>query len=91
MRSRKGSTGSGEIHFEGDSLEVLSAFPSGVKQALGFSLRQLQIGREPTCQTLSMSFIGTGVYKLKEADERTWYRAIYLSKVDNVIYVLHCF
>lgn len=38
-----------------------------------------------------MSSIGPGVYELKEADERTWYRAIYLSKVGNVIYVLHCF
>ena len=38
-----------------------------------------------------MSSIGAGVYELKEADERTWYRAIYLSKVGNVIHVLHCF
>jgi len=38
-----------------------------------------------------MSSIGAGVYELKEADERTWYRAIYLSKVGNIIYVLHCF
>ena len=28
-----------------------------------------------------MSSIGPGVYELKEADERTWYRAIYLAKV----------
>lgn len=82
---------SAEIHFEGDSLEVLSAFPSAVKQALGFALRQLQLGRDPTCQTRSMRSIGPGVYELKEADERTWYRAVYLSKVGNVIYVLHCF
>jgi phage-related protein len=58
---------------------------------LGFSLRQLQIGREPTSQTRSMSSIGAGIYELKEADERAWYRAIYLSKVGNTIYVLHCF
>jgi phage-related protein len=38
-----------------------------------------------------MSSIGRGVYELKEADERAWYRAIYLSKVGNTIYVLHCF
>jgi phage-related protein len=82
---------SAEVHFEGDSLEVLSAFPSEVKQSLGFALRQLQLGQEPTCQTRSMSSIGRGVFELKEADERTWYRAIYLSKVENVIYVLHCF
>jgi phage-related protein len=73
-----------EVQFEGDSLEVLSAFPSAVKQALGFALRQLQIGREPTCQTRRMSSIGPGVYELKEADEQTWYRAIYLAKVENV-------
>jgi phage-related protein len=82
---------SAEVHFEGDSLEVLSAFPPAVKQTLGFALRQLQIGREPTCETRSMRSIGPGVYELKESDERTWYRAIYLSRVGNVIYVLHCF
>ena len=91
MRSKDNFQQAAEVHFEGDSLEVLSAFPAGVKSALGFSLRQLQIGLLPTCQTRSMSSIGAGVYELKEADERTWYRAIYLSKVDNIIYVLHCF
>lgn len=80
-----------ELHFEGDSLEVLSGFPDEVKRALGFSLRQLQIGREATSRTRSMSSIGPGAYELKEADERAWYRAIYLSKVGNAIYVLHCF
>ena len=80
-----------ELHFEGDSLEVLSGFPDEIKRSLGFSLGQLQIGREPTSQTRNMSSIGSGVYELKEADERAWYRAIYLSKIENMIYVLHCF
>ena len=91
MALREESPETAELHFEGDSLEVLSSFPDDVKRALGFSLRQLQIGREPTSQTRSMSSIGSGVYELKEADERAWYRAIYLSKVGNTIYVLHCF
>jgi phage-related protein len=91
MAPREESPSAAELHFEGDSLEVLSCFPDEVKRALGFSLRQLQIGRAPTSQTRSMSSIGSGVYELKEADERAWYRAIYLSKVDNTIYVLHCF
>jgi phage-related protein len=80
-----------ELHFEGDSLEALSAFPAAVRRNLGFSLRELQLGKPAACQTRSMSSIGPGVYELKEADERTWYRAIYLSKVGNVIHVLHCF
>ena len=41
--------------------------------------------------TRRMESTGAGVYELKEADERTWYRVIYLSKIDDVIYVLHCF
>jgi phage-related protein len=91
MSSRGEAPSAAELHFEGDSLEVLSSFPDQVKRVLGFSLRQLQIGREPTSQTRSMSSIGSGVFELKEADERAWYRAIYLSKVGNTIYVLHCF
>jgi phage-related protein len=91
MASKNETPVSVELNFEGDSLEVLSAFPAAVRQALGFSLWQLQIGLPAACQTRSMSSIGAGVYELKEADERTWYRAIYLSKVGNAIHVLHCF
>lgn len=91
MVSDKETQRPAEVHFEGDSLEVLSAFPSPVKHLLGFALRQLQLGREPTCQTRRMASIGPGVYELKEADERTGYRAIYLAKRENVIHVLHRF
>ena len=91
MPSRENNPRTAEVHFEGDSLEVLSTFPSAVRQAIGFALRELQIGRLPTCPTRSMSSIGAGVYELKHADERRWYRAIYLSKIANVIHVLHCF
>ena len=91
MTSQEQSRHAAELHFEGDALEVLSSFPDQVKRELGFSLRQLQIGREPTSETRSMSSIGAGVYELKESDERTWYRVIYLSKIGNTIYVLHCF
>jgi phage-related protein len=91
MVLRRESRQGAELHFEGDALESLSAFPAAVRQSLGFALRQLQIGETPACDTRSMSSIGAGVYELKEADERSWYRAIYLAKVGNVIHVLHCF
>jgi len=38
-----------------------------------------------------MSSIGPKVYELKDGDEKAWYRLIYLSEINNVIYVLHCF
>ena len=91
MKFRVREDSAAEIHFEGDSLEVLSTFPDEVKRALGFSLRQLQIGREPTSPRRAMQSVGAGVFELKEADERAWYRAVYLSKIGNTIYVLHCF
>jgi len=46
---------------------------------------------QPSIDRRRMESIGSGVYELKEADERTWYRVIYLSKIGEVIYVLHCF
>lgn len=38
-----------------------------------------------------MPSIGKGVFELKDGDERAWYRVIYLSVIDGVLYVLHCF
>ena len=38
-----------------------------------------------------MSSIATGVFELRDQDEQAWYRVVYLSRVHNVIHVLHCF
>jgi len=38
-----------------------------------------------------MPSVGSGVFELKDGDERTWYRVMYLTRVKGVIYVLHCF
>ena len=38
-----------------------------------------------------MESVGPGVWELKEQDEKTWYRVLYLTKIDGVIHVLHCF
>jgi phage-related protein len=80
-----------EIHWEGDSKEVLSGFPADVKLTLGYSLRRLQSGELPACETRSLPSIRKGVWELKESDERAWYRVIYLSRIGQTIYVLHCF
>ncbi|MBS1804889.1 MAG: type II toxin-antitoxin system RelE/ParE family toxin [Acidobacteria bacterium] len=79
------------IAWEGNSKEILSSFPDDVKATLGFSLRQIQNGRQPVCSHRSMASIGQGVWELKESDERTWYRVMYLARISNVVHVLHCF
>jgi phage-related protein len=78
------------VAWEGDSREVLSAFPEGVKQNLGFDLWQLQQGERPS-DYRPLASIGPGVFELRDQDERAWYRVVYLSRIENVIYVLHCF
>src|SRR5260370_13930246 len=79
------------IHWEGDSKKAISGFPDPIRADLGFALWQLQQGDMPTSAMRRMESIGPGVWELKEQDEKTWYRLIYLSRIDDVIYVLHCF
>jgi phage-related protein len=78
------------IAWEGNSKEVISSFPDSAKYNLGFDLRLLQQGQQPT-DFRPMSSVGPGVFELRDQDERAWYRVIYLSRVHDVIHVLHCF
>src|SRR5271155_3800212 len=79
------------LDFRGDNKEILSSFPLSVKATFGFNLRRLQNGESAVCVIRSMPSVGSGVFELKEQDERTWYRVMYLAKVMDEIYVLHCF
>jgi phage-related protein len=79
------------IDFRGDSLEVLSSFPISVKATFGYNLRRLQNGEDLLCKWRPMPSLGSGVVELKEQDARTWYRLMYLTQVEGVLYVLHCF
>jgi phage-related protein len=80
-----------DLDFRGDSKEVLSAFPHDVKATFGFNLRRLQNGERLSCEFRPMPSVGPGVFELKDQDERTRYRLLYLTRVLDVIYVLHCF
>jgi phage-related protein len=79
-----------QIAWEGDSREVLKGFPEGVRQNFGFELWQLQLGERPT-DYRPLTSIGPGVFELRDQDERAWYRVVYLSRIEDMIYVLHCF
>src|SRR5260370_33552038 len=78
------------IAWEGDSKEVIRSFPDEAKYNLGFGLRLLQQGQQPT-DYRSMSSIGPGVFELRDQDERACYRIIFLSRIRGVIHVPHCF
>lgn len=78
------------VAWEGDSREVLQSFPEDVRQNFGFELWQLQQGERPS-NYRPLPSIGTGVFELRDQDERAWYRVVYLSRINDVIYILHCF
>jgi phage-related protein len=79
-----------DVVWLGDSLEVLQGFPAPVQGDLGYSLYRVQLGQMPP-DSKPMRTVGTGVYELRDQDERAWYRVFYLKKIANVVYVLHCF
>lgn len=79
------------ISWEGDSKAVLSAWDSEIKLDFGFSLREMQEGRPPRLTSKPMDSIGPKVFELVDYDDKKDYRLIYVARIDDVIYVLHCF
>ncbi len=79
-----------QVAWLGDSLDVLRRFPAAIQGDLGYALERVQRGQMPP-DSKPMKTVGPGVYELRDQDERAWYRVFYLKKIENVIYVLHCF
>jgi len=50
----------------------------------------LQQGERPS-DYRPLPSIGSGVFELRDEDERAWYRVVYLSRINDVLYVLRCF
>ena len=79
------------ISWEGDSLDVLREWPKGIREDFGVALGEMQEGRTAAFPVRPMPSIAAGVFELKDSDESKWYRLVYLAKVEETIYVLHCF
>jgi phage-related protein len=79
------------VSWEGDSWETLKSWPSDMRHDFGVALREMQEGHRPTMNARPMQSVGKGVFELKDADDATWYRMLYLARIDDVIYVLDCF
>lgn len=79
------------ISWEGDSLEVVRSWPKPIREDFGIVLGEMQDGKPAAIAVRPMPSIAPGVFELKDADEGRWYRMIYLARVKQTIYVLHCF
>ncbi len=78
------------IEFIFDSLDELRRFPVGVRRDAGFQLDRVQRGLEPD-DWKPMKTIGSGVNEIRVKDADGAYRIIYISKLDDAVFVLHCF
>jgi phage-related protein len=75
--------------FQGDSRRALRAFPDGIQGDLGYALYRLQLGQIPPDRKVVRE-VGAGVFELREEDQKTWYRVLYVRRASE-IQVLHCF
>lgn len=78
-----------EISWEGDTHDVIRRFPTEPRQTLGHYLRLVQKGEKPPGSSPVPGL--DDVFELRDEDERTWYRVLYLKRIGDVIHVLHCF
>lgn len=76
--------------FLGDTIEALRAFPEHARQDAGFQLDKVQRGEEPD-DWKPMNIIGAGVKEIRIRDEAGAFRVIYLAKLADAVYILHCF
>jgi phage-related protein len=78
-----------DVVFQGDSQRTLRGFPDSIKGDLGYALERVQRGQIPPDRKVVRE-VGPGVYELRDEDEKTWYRVLYVRR-PNEIQVLHCF
>lgn len=78
------------VEFLGNSLDQLRSFPVTARRAMGYQTERLQRGLSPD-DWKPMASIGAGVNEIRVRDESGIWRTVYLAKLPDAVYVLHCF
>jgi phage-related protein len=78
-----------EIEFMGKSLETIREFPDIARRETGQQLDRVQRGLDPV-EWKPMPSIGMGVREII-VKQQGQFRTIYVTKFNNVVYVLHAF
>lgn len=78
------------VEFFGDSLDALRSFPEGARREAGYQIDKVQHGAEPD-DWKPMATIGSSVKEIRIWDEAGAFRVVYLAKLADAVYVLHCF
>lgn len=78
------------VEFIGSALTDLRNFPPSARRAAGFQIDKVQHGEEPD-DWKPMKIVGNGVQEIRIQDEAGAFRVIYIAKLKDAVYVLHCF
>jgi phage-related protein len=78
------------VVFLGDSRERIRAFPERSRWQVGFELRRVQLGMDPSDWT-PMRSVGQGVREIRVRDTRGAFRVLYIATLSDAVYVLHAF
>lgn len=78
------------VEFRGTALRDLRDFPQSAMREAGHQLDKVQHGLAPD-DAKPMPTIGPGVMELRVWDEAGTFRVVYVAKLEDAVYVLHCF
>ena len=78
------------IEFCGAALDELRSFPQTAMREVGYQLDRVQNGLAPN-DAKAMPSIGAGVVELRIWDDAGTFRVLYIAKLADAVYVLHCF
>ena len=76
--------------FLGAALDDLRAFPKRVQKKLGYQIYRVEAGLDPD-DWKPMPSIGPGVREIRVRDEGNAYRTMYVTNIEQTVYVLHVF
>jgi phage-related protein len=77
------------LKFVGSSLDDLRDFPDEARRVVGFELRAIQNGLDPS-DWKPMQSIGAGVREIRIHVLGEW-RVVYIASLAEAVYVLHAF
>lgn len=78
------------VEFLGDALDALRRFPPQARRLAGFQVDRVQRGLAPD-DSKPMPIIGKGVREIRIWDEVGTFRVVYVAKLEDAVYILHCF
>jgi len=65
--------------------------PEDVQDTFGYALHLAQVGKKHEQAKPLKGFGSAGVLEVVEDDAGSTYRAVYTVRIQNAVYVLHCF